>query len=143
MRCVLFSLANIMAQLFGGEPLSPEISTENVPTTFLFDFRNAVEAMHCLAAPHICPSPMDNEFMGMTNHASDRFAWTSKAQEALDKLKELLKKAPFLVPPIDKEPLLLYIAATTQVVSATLVVEQEEEGHASRCSAPCTSLARS
>jgi dsDNA-binding SOS-regulon protein len=48
----------------------------------------------------------------------------------LDKLKELLSKAPILVPPIDREPLLLYIAATTQVVSVALVVEWEEEGHA-------------
>ena len=39
-------------------------------------------------------------------------------------------KAPILVPLIDREPLLLYIVATTQVVSATLVVEREEEGHA-------------
>ena len=38
--------------------------------------------------------------------------------------------APILVPPIDGEPLLLYIVATIQVVSATLVVEREEEGHA-------------
>ena len=30
----------------------------------------------------------------------------------------------------DGEPLLLYIMATTQVVSIALVVEQEEEGHA-------------
>jgi hypothetical protein len=35
-----------------------------------------------------------------------------------------------LVPPTDGEPLLLYIAATTQVVNAALVVELEEEGHA-------------
>jgi hypothetical protein len=37
--------------------------------------------------------------------------------------------APILVPPSEKEPLLLYIAATTQVVSAALVVQREEEGH--------------
>jgi hypothetical protein len=48
----------------------------------------------------------------------------------LDKVKELLTKAPILVPPAEKEPLLLYIVATTRVVSATLVVEREEEGHA-------------
>ena len=36
---------------------------------------------------------------------------------------------PILVSPIDGEPLPLYIVATTQVVSAALVVEQEEEGH--------------
>ena len=45
-------------------------------------------------------------------------------------VKQLLTKAPILVPPTEGEPLLLYIAATTQVVSATLVVEWEEEGHA-------------
>ena len=44
-------------------------------------------------------------------------------------VKQLLTKAPILVPSTDGEPLLLYIAANTQVVSATLVVEREEEGH--------------
>jgi hypothetical protein len=33
-------------------------------------------------------------------------------------------------PPAEEEPLLLYIAATIQVVNAVLVVEREEEGHA-------------
>ena len=45
-------------------------------------------------------------------------------------VKNLLTKAPILVSLTDREPLLLYIAATTQVVSAVLVVEREEEGHA-------------
>ena len=53
-----------------------------------------------------------------------------KAQEALDKAKQLLTKALILVHPINGESLLLYIAATMQVVSTTLVVEWEEEGHA-------------
>ena len=44
-------------------------------------------------------------------------------------VKLLLTKPPVLVPPSDGESLLLYIAGTTQVVSATLVVEREEEGH--------------
>ena len=44
-------------------------------------------------------------------------------------VKQLLTKAPILVPPTEGEHLLLYIAATTQVVSAALVVEREEEGH--------------
>src|SRR5688572_8584691 len=61
---------------------------------------------------------------------SDRFEWTSEAQEALDRLKDLLTKAPILVPRADGKTLLLYVAATTQVVSAALVVEREEEGHA-------------
>ena len=40
-----------------------------------------------------------------------------------------MAKAPILVPSTDREPLLLYIVATMQVVSAALVVEREEEGH--------------
>ena len=44
-------------------------------------------------------------------------------------VKQFLTKALILVPPTDGEPLLLYNAATTQVVSTALVVEREEEGH--------------
>ena len=51
-------------------------------------------------------------------------------------VKLLLTKPPVLVPPSDGESLLLYIAATTQVVSATLVVEREEEGHALKVQRP-------
>ena len=47
-----------------------------------------------------------------------------------------MTKALILVPPTDGEPLLLYIAATTPVVSAALVVEQEEEGHALKVQHP-------
>jgi hypothetical protein len=35
-----------------------------------------------------------------------------------------------LTPPQDGESLYLYVAATTQVVSAVIVVERTEEGHA-------------
>ena len=59
----------------------------------------------------------------------DRFEWTAEAQEALDMVKLLLTKPLVLVSLSDGESLLLYIAATTQVVRAALVVEQEEEGH--------------
>jgi hypothetical protein len=58
------------------------------------------------------------------------FSWTVEAQEALDKLKAMLAHAPILTPPNDVEPLYLYVAATTQVVNAVIVVEHAEEGHA-------------
>jgi hypothetical protein len=61
---------------------------------------------------------------------SEHFSWTLEAKEALDKLKATLSNSPILVPPTTGEPLLLYVAATTQVVSAVLVVERAEEGHA-------------
>jgi ribonuclease HI len=59
----------------------------------------------------------------------ERFSWTAEAQEALDKLKASLAHAPILTPLQDSEPLYLYVAATTQVVSAVIVVERMEEGH--------------
>jgi hypothetical protein len=58
------------------------------------------------------------------------FSWTVEAQEALDKLKATLAHAPILTPPRGDEPLYLYVATTTQVVSAVIVVERAEEGHA-------------
>jgi hypothetical protein len=41
----------------------------------------------------------------------------------------MLAHAPILTPPQDSKPLFLYVAATTQVVSAVVVVERTEEGH--------------
>jgi hypothetical protein len=60
---------------------------------------------------------------------SEHFSWTLEAEEALAKLKATLSNSPILVPPTTREPLLVYVAATTQVVSAVLVVERAEEGH--------------
>ena len=61
---------------------------------------------------------------------AERFSWTPEAEEALDNLKKTLTSAPVQVPPQPTEPLLLYVVSTTQVVSAAVVVERLEEGHA-------------
>jgi hypothetical protein len=53
-----------------------------------------------------------------------------EAEEALINLKAVLTNTPILVPSTKSEALLLYVAATTQVVSDTVVVERREEGHA-------------
>jgi hypothetical protein len=58
----------------------------------------------------------------------EHFSWTLKAEEALAKLKAMLSNSPIHVPPTTGEPLLLYVAATTQVVSTVLVVDRAE-GH--------------
>ena len=47
----------------------------------------------------------------------DKFQWTPKAQQAFDELKKFLTNPPVLVPPMPEEPLLLYIAATSHVVT--------------------------
>ena len=59
---------------------------------------------------------------------SDKFDWTPEADPAFAELKALLSTQPVLTTPISKEPLLLYIAATGQVVSTVLMVEREEKG---------------
>ena len=52
------------------------------------------------------------------------FEWNGKADEAFQDLKRMLSTAPVLAVPTDKEPLLLYIAATSRAVNMVLVVER-------------------
>ena len=59
---------------------------------------------------------------------SDKFEWNEEAEKAFQNLKQVLSTPPVLVAPRENEPLLLYIAATHQVVSTVLVVERNEEG---------------
>ena len=56
------------------------------------------------------------------------FKWNNKADEAFQDLKRMLSTAPVLAAQTDKEPLLLYIAATSRAVSTVLVVERPEKG---------------
>src|SRR4051812_21807088 len=57
--------------------------------------------------------------------------WTPEAEAALQDLKRYLSSTPILVAPRPQEKLLLYLAATNQVVSAALVAERgAEEGSA-------------
>ena len=51
--------------------------------------------------------------------------WTPEAEAALQDLKKYLSSTPILVTPKPQESLLLYLAATNQVVSATLVAQRE------------------
>jgi dsDNA-binding SOS-regulon protein len=62
---------------------------------------------------------------------SDKFKWTDEADQMLEELKTFLTTPPVMVPPTPKETLLLYVSASTQVVSAVLVAERPEEGHQS------------
>jgi hypothetical protein len=59
----------------------------------------------------------------------DKFKWTDEADQALEELKTFLTTPPVMMPPAPKKTLLLYISASTQVVSAVLVAERPEEGH--------------
>ncbi|KAK1610719.1 hypothetical protein QYE76_034392 [Lolium multiflorum] len=54
----------------------------------------------------------------------DKFQWNEEADRAFENLKRTISTPPILVAPKEKEPLLLYIAATPQVVSTALVMNQ-------------------
>jgi hypothetical protein len=57
---------------------------------------------------------------------ADKFVWDDEAQKAFEAHKESLTTPPVMTPPIPNETLLLYISATTNVVSTVLVAEREE-----------------
>jgi hypothetical protein len=59
---------------------------------------------------------------------ADKFLWGDEAQKAFEALKESVSTPPIMTPPIPRETLLLYISATTNVVSTVLIAEREEEG---------------
>ena len=60
---------------------------------------------------------------------TEHFEWKDAAMAGLEEIKALLASNPILAAPNIGEPMMLYITATHQVVSAVLVVEREEDGH--------------
>src|ERR1041385_5710858 len=61
---------------------------------------------------------------------TDKFTWTPKADDAVRELKRMLSTVPVLVALIEKEPMMVYIAATTRVVSIVMVVERPKKDRA-------------
>ena len=68
--------------------------------------------------------------------ASKRFSWSEEAYIAFKQLKLFLTKPPIMTVPRPDETLLIYIAATSHVVSTTIMVEREEAGHAYKVQRP-------
>jgi hypothetical protein len=73
---------------------------------------------------------------------SDSFRSTDEMQKELDDLKALIPKPPVLASLEPDETLLLYVAATTQVVSTALVVERKEPGHVYKVQRPVYYISR-
>jgi hypothetical protein len=115
-----------------GIEANPEKITAITRMSPIENVKGVRRIMLCLAALSHFISRLDDRGLPLywLLKKTDQFMWIAEAQEALNKLKELLMKALILVPPVEREPLLLYIMATMQVVSAALVVEWEEAGHA-------------
>ena len=59
---------------------------------------------------------------------ADDFVWSDAANSAFEDLKKQLVEPPVLAAPIEKEPLLLYVAANSRAVSVAIVVERKEAG---------------
>jgi ribonuclease HI len=96
------------------------------------DLKGVQRVMGCLAALSRFISRLGEKGLPLYRllRKAEHFTWTPEAEEALGNLKALLTNAPILVPPATGEALLIYVAATNQVVSAAIVVERREEGHA-------------
>jgi hypothetical protein len=95
------------------------------------DLKGVQKVLGCLAALNRFISRLDEKGLPLYRllKKHERFSRTVEAQEALDKLKATLAHALILTPPRDGEPLYFYVVATTQVVSAVIVVERTEVGH--------------
>ena len=59
---------------------------------------------------------------------TDDFVWSDAANAAFEDFKGQLDEPPVLAAPIDKEPLLLYVATNTCAVSVAIVVDHKEAG---------------
>jgi hypothetical protein len=68
-------------------------------------------------------------FFKLLKH-QDKFQWTKEAERTLQDLKQHLQSPPVLTAPLPGENLLLYIVATTHVISSAIIVERSKEGHA-------------
>ena len=60
--------------------------------------------------------------------ASERFSWSEEADIAFEQLKLFLTKPPIMTVPWPDETLLIYITATSRVISIAIIVEREEAG---------------
>jgi hypothetical protein len=98
----------------------------------ILDLKGVQKVLVCLAALSHFISRLGEKGLPLYRllKKHERFFWTAEDQEGLNKLKVTLTHAPILTPPQDGRPLYLYVATTTQVVSAVIVVERTEEGHA-------------
>jgi hypothetical protein len=115
----------------GIEP-NPEKVTALERMGLIRDLKGVQKVLGCLAALSHFISRLGEKGLPLYRllKKNERFSSTVETQEALYKLKATLAHAPILTPPLDGEHLYLYVATTTQVVSAVIVVERTEEGHA-------------
>ena len=73
LRRLTFSFANVMTQLAGGEPLSPEYLIRSTSTALPSCLHNTAEMVGHPVAQRTPPSPVNDEFVGMTEYVTESF----------------------------------------------------------------------
>ena len=73
LRRLTFSFTNVMMQLARREPLSPEYLIRSTSTALPFGLRNATKTVGHLVVQRTPPSPMNDEFVGMTEYIAKSF----------------------------------------------------------------------
>jgi hypothetical protein len=110
-----------------GIEASPEkilaITSMKAPTC-IKDVRKLTECMAALNRFITKLGERGLHFFKLLKH-QEKFAWTPEANQALAQLKDFLSKPPVLTAPRKKEQLLLYLTATTHVVSTAIAVERQ------------------
>jgi hypothetical protein len=114
-----------------GIEANPEKITVITKMDPIRDLKGVQRVTGCLAALSRFISRLGEKALPLYHllKKSEHFSWTLEAEEALAKLKATLSNSPILIPPTPGELLLLYVTATTQVVSTVLVVDRAEEAH--------------
>jgi hypothetical protein len=98
------------------------ITNMKAPTSI----KDVQKLTECIAALNRFISKLEEwglPFFKLLKH-QEMFMWTPEADQALAQLKDFISKPPVLTAPRKKEQLLLYLAATTHVVSNAIVVER-------------------
>jgi hypothetical protein len=72
----------------------------------------------------------------------DKFQWTQEAQVVFEDLKKYLTTPPTLVAPEPYENLQLYISATSNVISTTIIIDRGSQTPTARSNIQSTSLAK-
>ncbi|GJS13866.1 reverse transcriptase domain-containing protein [Tanacetum coccineum] len=60
-----------------------------------------------------------------SNHVKSDFHWITEAEEAFKQMKQLIAELPMLTAPMEKEELIVYLAAAKETVSAVLMTKSE------------------
>ena len=68
--------------------------------------------------------------------ASECFSWSEEADSAFEQLKLFLMKPPIMTAPRPDETLLIYIVATSRIVSTAIIIERKEARHAYKVQRP-------